>query len=391
LEVVEELLARELAQLERDPSYQKLLAELEAAQQPILNALAAELTKTVSSFVPEVTSVQLATTNTLRRAVHRSCIVLVDDGTKTELGMKGDGIKSLTAISLLRHTSQKALGAKSLILAIEEPESHLHPRAVHRLREVLQDIAKTHQVIVTTHSPVLVDRQDSKRNIVVQQGRAVAAKHIRDVRDALGVQLSDNLVSANLVLLVEGDEDALVLGVWLSRLSQKVQSALANGNLVIDTLNGATNLKYKAGLYKTQLCNVHAFVDNDETGRSAVEAAVSVGVLDQTEYQAAVCQDMQNSELEDLLDEGSYAPKLAKQFGVTFETKFMNTNKKPWSVRMRDNFENQGKPWSKTLERQIKQHVSASVAAAGLASLNPHRKGPIDALVAQLEIRLGNA
>jgi putative ATP-dependent endonuclease of the OLD family len=386
--VVEELLSKELAQLEADPSYQKLLSDLEAAQQPILNALATELTKTVSSFVPEVKSVQLMTTHTLRTAVRRSCTVLVNDGTKTELGMKGDGIKSLTAISLLRHVSQEALGEKSLILAIEEPESHLHPRAVHRLREVLQDIALTHQVILTTHSPVLVDRRDPMRNIVVQEGCAVAAKHIRDVREALGVELSDNLVSASLVLLVEGDEDARMLDAWLPKISQKIRAALSNGNLVIDTLGGATNLKYKVGLHKAHLCNVHAFVDNDDAGRRAVEAALAAGALVQTEYRAAVCQDMQNSELEDLLTEESYSSVILEKFGVQLVPKFMSTNKKSWSDRVRDNFQNSGKPWSKSLELQVKFAVSNAAAILGLASLNQHRRGPIDALTSQLENRL---
>jgi predicted ATP-dependent endonuclease of OLD family len=388
VEVVEELLSRELAQLEAQPTYQKLLTQLEAAQQPTLNALSEELTKTISSFVPEVKAIQLVTSNTLRRAVRRSCTVLVDDGTRTDLGMKGDGIKSLTAISLLRHTSQRALGDKSLILAIEEPESHLHPRAVHRLREVLQEIAKTHQVILTTHSPVLVDRQDSRRNIVVKDGRAVAAKHIREVRDALGVELADNLVSANLVLLVEGEEDARVLGSWLPTLSHKIHSALTNGSLVIDTLVGANNLKYKAGLHKTYLCNVHAFMDNDEAGRTAVNAAVQVGFLAQNEYQAAVCQGMQNSELEDLLNPSSYADALKKHFGVNLVDKFMSSNKKSWSDRIRENFENQGKPWSKQLERQVKYYVSLSAAAGGVDSLNVYHRGPIDTLVGQLEERL---
>ena len=242
---------------------------------------------------------------------------------------------------------------------------------------------------MTTHSPLLVDRQDPRRNIVVQEGRALAAKHLREVRDALGVDLSDNLVSASLVLLVEGDEDARVLGAWLPKLSHKISSALINGNLVIDTLVGATNLKYKAGLHKTHLCNVHAFVDNDEAGRQAVEAAVAAGVLDQTEYQAAVCHGMSNSELEDFLTEESYADAVMQHFNVTLVPKFMSTNKKQWSDRARDNFQDQGKPWSKALERQVKYVVSNAAVAIGLESLNQHRRGPVDALVAQIETRLG--
>jgi predicted ATP-dependent endonuclease of OLD family len=315
-------------------------------------------------------------------------MVLVDDGTKTELGMKGDGIQSLTAISLLRHTHQDVLGEKSLILAIEEPESHLHPRAVHQLREVLQDIAQTHQVILTTHSPVLVDRQEPRRNIVVPEGRAVAAKRIHDVREALGVELSDNLVSASLVLLVEGDEDVQVLSAWLSKMSPKISASLANGNLVFDTLGGATNLRYKASLYKAHLCNVHAFMDHDEAGRKAIDSAVAAKILHQTEYQAAVCQDMENSELEDLLTKESYYSAVLQGWGVELVQKFMGTNKKQWSDRVRDNFQNAGKQWSKAVEMQVKHVVSSAAAALGVDSLNQHRRGPIDALVQQLEKRL---
>ncbi len=388
--VVDDLLARELALLEANAEYQELLGKLEAIQQPVLDALSSELTKTVSGFIPEVSAVSVQTGNALRRAVRHSSRVLIDDGTETDLGRKGDGVKSLTAIALLRHTSQKARGNRSLIFAIEEPESHLHPRAIHGLRTVLQDIANVNQVIVTTHSPVLVDRQETRRNIIVQDGRAIPAKHIRDVRDALGVELSDNLASATLVLLVEGEEDRQVIGAWLPKLSTKLGRALATGNFAIDTLGGATNLRYKAGLHKTFLCKVHAFVDNDVAGRNAIDSALAGGTLEKTEYRAAVCHGMANSELEDFIKEETYQHAVQASFGVALVAKFMSTNKKQWSDRIRDNFQDQGIPWSPSLERQVKAVVAAAAASVALDSLNEHRRGPIDALVSQLEERLAN-
>lgn len=388
--VVDDLLARELSQLEENPKYKALMGELEAIQRPILRSLSKELTSTVASFIPEVKAVRIQTGNGIRRALRNSSHVLVNDGNETELGRKGDGVKSLTAIALLRHTSQKSIGNKSLIFAIEEPESHLHPRAIHGLRNVLQEIAVTNQVIVTTHSPVLVDRQETKRNIIVKDGRAVAAKHIREIRDALGVELSDNLSSATLVLLVEGEEDHLVLSAWLPKLSTKLAKAISSGNLAIDTLNGATNLRYKAGLHKTHLCQVHALIDNDETGRKAIDAAIAAGVIDNKEYRATVCHGMTNSELEDLLVQGVYENAIKATFGVNLIPKLMSSNKKKWSDRVRDNFQDQGVPWSTSIERQVKFTVANAAAAAGLHSLNPHRKGPIESLVQQLEGRLIN-
>jgi hypothetical protein len=52
VEAVEELLSKELAQIESDADYQTLLAKVEEAQQHILTGLALQLTKTIAT-VPE--------------------------------------------------------------------------------------------------------------------------------------------------------------------------------------------------------------------------------------------------------------------------------------------------------------------------------------------------
>ena len=80
-----------------------------------------------------------------------------------------------------------------MILAIEEPESHLHPSAIHQLRAVLADIASKHQVIMTTHCPLFVDRTSIKSNIIVHKNKAVPAKDVKEIRDILGVRASNNL------------------------------------------------------------------------------------------------------------------------------------------------------------------------------------------------------
>jgi putative ATP-dependent endonuclease of OLD family len=98
------------------------------------------------------------------------------------LARKGDGVQSLAALSLMRQVSDAAPG-RQLILAIEEPESHLHPTANHQLKAVLAAIARTSQVIMTTHCPLFVDRTNVKSNIVVHNRRAVPAKSVREMRD----------------------------------------------------------------------------------------------------------------------------------------------------------------------------------------------------------------
>ncbi len=388
--VVEELLSRELAQLESGEEYQELITRIEAVQRPILDSLGKELTTMVSSFIPEVKSVSLKSGGGISRALRRSARVLVDDGTETELEMKGDGIKSLTAISLLRHVSQRALGTKALILAIEEPESHLHPRAIHRLREVLADIAKTHQVILTTHSPVLVDRYHTTRNIIVQKGKAIPAQHISSVREALGVSIADNLATASLILVVEGREDERVLRAWLPAMSTIIGHALSNGNLSVDPLVGASNLSYKARQHKSYLCGVHAFLDNDDAGRKAIDKALEQSDLDLSEYHSATARGFNDSELEDFIKPEVYTDSLMKDLRIEYKTAIMRSSKGSWSDRMKLNCKDQGKEWTKSLEAQVKGIVSNCAATVGIGSLNEGRRGAIDSLVKALEERLSS-
>src|SRR5262249_50049407 len=141
------------------------------------------------------------------RALRRSCEIVVDDGTPTNLSRKGDGVQSLAALSLMRHASEAGATGKQLVLAIEEAESHLHPSAIHQLKAVLTESAGKHQVIMTTHCPLFIDRTSIKSNIVVFNRKAAPAKDVRQIRDVLGVRASDNLQHAELVLLVEGEDD----------------------------------------------------------------------------------------------------------------------------------------------------------------------------------------
>ncbi|MGH8336206.1 MAG: AAA family ATPase, partial [Gammaproteobacteria bacterium] len=53
----------------------------------------------------------------------------------------------------MRHASETSAGGRNLVIAIEEPESHLHPRAIHEFKEVILELAQKHQVLLTSHNP----------------------------------------------------------------------------------------------------------------------------------------------------------------------------------------------------------------------------------------------
>lgn len=216
VEIIERLLEEALSELDSNTEYNDTLHKLEMLQKPILLALSKQLTTSIKEFIPEVKKVDVATEETLRRVISRSLSVLIEDNAKTSIEQKGDGIKSLTAISLVKHSILRKSQNKAMVLALEEPESHLHPAAIHRLNTIINEISQNQQVIITTHSPLLVDRRDISRNVLVNKQSAQQADSIISIRDTIGVHVSDNLTNASWVLLVEGKSDERILYKWLS-------------------------------------------------------------------------------------------------------------------------------------------------------------------------------
>jgi hypothetical protein len=386
--IVNDLVDRELAAIEVQPQYVSALDALAVLQRPVLAKIAASVKTTLSEFLPNVKSVEVQISDDARyRALRRSCEIVIDDGTATQLDKKGDGVQSLAALSLMKHASHSSASSRSLILAIEEPESHLHPKAIHQLREVLEDLSGQHQVILTTHCPLFVDRANLRSNILVNNRKASPAKTIAELRDALGVRSSDNLRSAEIALVVEGEEDRKALSALLPVLSKRVGAALQNGLIAIDTLNGGSNLSYKLGQLRDTLCLCHSFLDNDKAGRSATQKAEEEGLAEPADVTHAICPGLDESEFEDMLDESIYADFIRNKYGASLASpKFKG--KKKWSDRLRAAFEHQGKVWTSKLESQIKSDVADLVSANVTKALNAHKRGSIDGLLVALETKL---
>jgi hypothetical protein len=169
-QVVQEIVAQQLATLEHEPVFQQAIRAVEQIQIPVLKKISKNIEETLKQFLPNVKKVVVSIAQEERyRALRRSIEIVVNDGTPTVLDRKGDGVQSLAALSLMRHTPDNRSAARQLILAIEEPESHLHPSAIHQLKTVLIEIARDNQVIMTTHCPLFVDRASIKSNIIVHK------------------------------------------------------------------------------------------------------------------------------------------------------------------------------------------------------------------------------
>jgi hypothetical protein len=221
----------------------------------------------------------------------------------------------------------------------------------------------------------------------VNKNRATLARNVRDLRDTLGVRSSDNLQSAEVILLVEGEDDRICLYALLSSASEKIKSALHTGFLAIDTMVGAGNLSYKLGQARDMLCDFHIWLDHDKSGTDAIAKAMAENLADSSNYHMAICAGRPESEMEDLISTSLYESMILKHHNVSLRhPKFGGAAK--WSDRMRDSFRAQGKPWNQATENQVKKEVAHLVAQNPDKSLNPHLRGPFDSLVNTLEKKI---
>lgn len=354
----------------------------------MLDKISASIKETLKEFLPNVREVQVSIPAEARfRALRRACEIVVDDGTPTQLFRKGDGVQSLAALSLMRHASETSGAGRNLILAIEEPESHLHPNAIHQLKAVLTEIARKHQVIMTTHCPLFVDRASIKSNILVHNNKATPARDVKQIREILGVRASDNLQHAELILVVEGEEDRRCLAALLKEHSKPLAAAMAQQALGIESLQGGTNLSYKLSQIREAMCLAHTFLDHDDCGLKSSQRAEQVGLLLLADVTFTTCNGMKESEIEDMFDEAVYSAMLKNRYGVsTHHPKFKGNAK--WSDRLASTFKQLGKPWSDQIEAKVKAEVAELVETNPATALNLHKRSSFDALIAALETKL---
>lgn len=386
--IVDELVERELQVVESNPAFQDAMTKIAEIQKPVLEKLGTSIHATLVQFLPSVKSVVFDVETAKRyRAMRRTCDIVVDDGTPTTLQYKGDGVQSLAALGIMRHASDSGAKGKSVVIALEEPESHLHPKAIHQLRDVVHELAAKHQVVVTTHCPLFVNRVRIASNIIVNNKKARPAKSIEEVRDVLGVRASDNLRHAEIVVVVEGEDDVRSLSALLRHHDARLRQMLDNGTMAFDSLGGGSNLSYKLGLIRDALCLSHVFLDDDDSGRKAFDAAKTAGMITEADVNFVIVQGQSESEFEDLLNPDVYSEMLLNAYRVPIShPKFKGRGK--WSERLGEVFKHLGKPWNDSVKEQVKRKVSDLVAANPSVALQPHRRNSFDGLVAGLKQRL---
>ena len=385
LRVVDSLIEKSLETLDTNPDYINAMNKIEELQQGILDGISNQIIEPLQEFLPTVRNVQIHIQNERRRiAMRRNTEITIDDGTPTPIQQKGDGIKSLTALAILNIPARVD---RVSVVAIEEPESHLHPESARQLYDTIMSLSQTHQIVLTTHSPLFVNRTNLKENIIVNDGKATPVKKIKEIRDVLGIHISDNLTNAEHVLIVEGEDDKIALEKLLPSMSTKIKRAIQNGTFIIDYIGGAGNLPYKLSFYRNLQCKYHVLLDNDDAGRHAGSEAERQGLLDVRNVTYAICNGSPNAEIEDCYNKAVYENAILNEFSVNINVAEFRGNKK-WSDRIAGCFLSQGKLWNDAMEKRVKLVVANEISEEVDTVLNEHKRSSMDALVTSLETLL---
>lgn len=350
-----DLVESELSEI-NDEEYKKSLELIVKVQQAKLADLASRVKQPLKNFLPQIKDINLnLSTNFLGYTSsfigRRSICFDVDDGTLTSLRNKGDGVKSLTAIALLSQVST----TKNRLVIIDEPENHLHPEAIRYINTVLTNLSKDNQVLISTHSPIFVNRNTISSNIIVEKGKAYPAKRVDNIRNVLGVLCSDNLIYSDYVVVVEGPTDKSLL-IKMLKSDKDLSKALTNNIVTIHSIGGTHNLQSEIYSLQRYCCNYFVLVDYDKAGKDAIIQTKEKLSITDNSVRYFMKSNKKDTELEDLYNAEKYKDYLLSKGIDISNNKFKNQTKK-WSDRISDVAVCAGIDFSKELENELKQGI----------------------------------
>ena len=164
----------------------------------------------IRTIFPHITQVTAAVmpNNMVRVAVWTVPVSTERAYLSIPLSASGTGIGQVLAMLYVVVTSDLPH-----VIAIDEPQSFLHPGAVRKLLEILRSYPQ-HQYIITTHSPValpqnttdamfLIRRDETKQESLVERIDTRRTEDLRGFLAEVGARLSD-VFGADSILWVEG-------------------------------------------------------------------------------------------------------------------------------------------------------------------------------------------
>lgn len=192
-----------------------------------------QLCSLINRVFPEVAWVQ-ATPELSSKNFELNCLPLTPEHRRDDLGISldqmGTGIGNVISILYVALTSRHPQ-----LIAIDEPNSFLHPKALRELLQILESHGKQHQYILTGHSPdVLTAIEPSTITYFEMEGPSSKIKQFnknqyhefRSELSDLGIRMTD-LHAKDRVLWVEGQTEEIVFPKLLREYCPEISAGTA--------------------------------------------------------------------------------------------------------------------------------------------------------------------
>ncbi len=196
----------------------------------------------------------------------------------TRPSLRSSGFQTFFILSMIISARTKQNQANAYIYLFDEPGTYLHPAAQLDLQRSFEAIADNAQIVYTTHSLFLVNKNYPERNRVIskhKEGTKIDQKPFQKnwkaVRDSLGILMSNNFMIAEKTLLVEGPSDIIYLYNIIKRLKQKGLVDIDLNDLSIVDAGDSRNYAAMAKLMLLEGRSVVALLDGNGSGTKIEE------------------------------------------------------------------------------------------------------------------------
>lgn len=251
----------------------------------LLQPLADRVLEEIGEIAPEITGIELVATVPDVEETIRTAEIRLEDAAATSLALKGTGVRGGLLVAMLRYLAEASV--RSLVFAVEEPESFLHPTAQQAIREDLEGLAERDDVtlLITTHSPFVVGTEDPAAVFMLRKsdqgetscgpsddGQLMAAV----VRELFDHRFAAKTLAEVLTLSVPDAAEAIVVVEGWTDMVFLEEAARAHGmqeqwsRLHVDHAGGAIEAALRVLVWKGR-CDlpVIPLLDADEMGREA--------------------------------------------------------------------------------------------------------------------------
>lgn len=256
-----------------------LQKEFEDAIAPVEKLVHRVLTESVEAVSAELPfrerelGIKLPDSRYALRGMLEQAVITSKDEIEVSIAERGTGFQSAMVLGVLRYVASRSnQSAGNVVFVIEEPEAFLHPQTQRAMAQILREISRDAQLIVTTHSPVLVDSFSVSRIVrlpLSPSGMTFVSerKDLSEAADGRLTRLCDaansELVFASAVILVEGHGDKLLVDYLLGRITGGEGGHYALGITVIEA-SSIDNIPYLVQL--AELFGVRSYIMIDKDG-----------------------------------------------------------------------------------------------------------------------------